>query len=135
MAGRPRVVRCKQSYVNHIDNNTFSGPMKMGTSPSIGVTRNYWYNYVTQCNTNPNAVKKSYDNMVFLNVNPAQTPVSAGFRPTTNYNYSYNPPPGVAFYDPNSKYNNHYYRPYNPPAVENNQKIQISKHMTGFVSK
>ena len=135
MAGRPRKIRCIQSYVNNIDNNTFSGPMKMGTAPSIGVTRNYWYNYVTQCNTNPNAVKKSYDNMVFLNVNPAQTPVSAGFRPTTNYNYSYNPPPGVAFYDPNSKYNNHYYRPYNPPVVANNQKIQISKHMTGFVSK
>jgi hypothetical protein len=134
MAGRPRKIRCIQSYVNNIDNNTFSGPMKMGTAPSIGVTRNYWYNYVTQCNTNPNAVKKSYDNMVFLNVNPAQTPVSAGFRPTTNYNYSYNPPPGVAFYDPNSKYNNHYYRPYNPPAVVNNQ-IPISKHMTGFVSK
>ena len=134
MAGRPRKIRCIQSYVNHIDNNTFSGPMKMGTAPSIGVTRNYWYNYITQCNTNPNAVKKSYDNMVFLNVNPAQTPVSAGFRPTTNYNYSYNPPPGVAFYDPNSKYNNHYYRPYNPPAVVNNQ-IPISKHMTGFVSK
>ena len=134
MAGRPRKIRCIQSYVNHIDNNTFSGPMKMGTAPSIGVTRNYWYNYVTQCNTNPNAVKKSYDNMVFLNVNPAQTPVSGGFRPTTNYNYSYNPPPGVAFYDPNSKYNNHYYRPYNPPAVVNNQ-IPISKHMTGFVSK
>ena len=135
MAGRPRKIRSIQSYVNHIDNNTFSGPMKMGTAPSIGVTRNYWYNYVTQCNTNPNAVKKSYDNMVFLNINPAQTPVSAGFRPTTNYNYSYNPPPGVAFYDPNSKYNNHFYRPYNPPVAANNQTIPISKHMTGFVSK
>ena len=136
MAGRPRKIRSIQSYINHIDNNTFSGPMKMGTAPSIGVTRNYWYNYVTQCNTNPNAVKKSYDNMVFLNINPAQTPVSAGFRPTTNYNYSYNPPPGVAFYDPNSKYNNHYYRPYNPPVPVTKGKFQpISKHMTGFVSK
>jgi hypothetical protein len=134
MAGRPRKIRSIQSYINHIDNNTASGPMKMGTAPSIGVTRNYWYNYVTQCNTNPNAVKKSYNNMVFLNINSAQTPVSAGFRPTTNYNYSYNAPPGVGFYDPNSKYNNHYYRPYNPPAVVNNQ-IPISKHMTGFVSK
>jgi hypothetical protein len=79
--------------------------------------------------------------MVFLNINPAQTPVSAGFRPTTNYNYSYNPAPGVAFYDPNSKYNNHYYRPYNPPQSVNNQlpavnnKVPISNHMTGFVSK
>ena len=104
MAGRPKKIRSIQSYINHIDNNTFSGPMKMGTAPSIGVTRNYWYNYVTQCNTNPNAVKKSYDNMVFLNINPAQTPVSAGFRPTTNYNYSYNAPPGVQFYDANVKY-------------------------------
>jgi len=136
MAGRPRKIRCIQSYINHIDAHTFSGPMKMGTAPSIGVTRNYWYNYVTQCNTKADAVKKSYDNMVFLNINPAQTPVSAGFRPTTNYNYSYNPPPGVAFYDPNSKYNNHYYRPYNPPVPVTNDKFQpISKHMTGFVSK
>lgn len=82
MAGRSRKVRCIQSYINHIDNNTFSGPMKMGTAPSIGVTRNYWKNYVTQCNTNPNAVKKSYANMVFLNLNSAQTHVSAAFRPS-----------------------------------------------------
>jgi len=135
MAGRPRVVRCKQSYINNIDNHTASGPMKMGTAPSIGVTRNYWYNYVTQCNTNPNAVKKSYANMVFLNINSAQTPVSAGFRPTTNYNYSYNPPHGVKFYDANVKYDNHYYRPYDKPVPTNNQTIQVSKHMTGFVSK
>lgn len=135
MAGRPRVVRCKQSYINNIDNHTFSGPMKMGTAPSIGVTRNYWYNYVTQCNTNPNAVKKSYNNMVFLNINPAQTPIPSGFRPTTNYNYSYNAPPGVQFYDANAKFDNHYYRPYDHPVVPNNQKIPISKHMTGFTSK
>ena len=115
MAGRPKRIRCIQSYINNIDNNTFSGPMKMGTAPSIGVTRNYWYNYATQCNTNPNAVKKSYDNMVFLNINSAQTPVSAGFTPTSNYNYSYIAPPGVKWYDPNVKYHNHYYRPYNPP--------------------
>ena len=115
MAGRPKRIRCIQSYINHIDNNTFSGPMKMGTAPSIGVTRNYWYNYATQCNTNPNAVKKSYANMVFLNINSAQTPVSAGFTPTSNYNYSYNAPPGVQWYDPNVKYDNHFYRPYNPP--------------------
>jgi len=136
MAGRPRKIRSIQSYVNHIDNNTASGPMKMGTAPSIGVTRNYWYNYVTQCNTNPNAVKKSYSNMVFLNTNSAQTPVPSGFRPTTNYNYSSNAPPGVAFSYPNSKFNNHYYRPYFPPAPVTAGKIQpASKHMTGFVSK
>jgi hypothetical protein len=92
MAGRPKVIRCKQSYINNIDNHTFSGPMKMGTSPSIGVTRNYWNNYNTQCNQNPNAVKKSYNNMVFLNINPAQTPVSAGFKPTNNNGYTNNYP-------------------------------------------
>lgn len=115
MAGRSRKVRCIQSYINNIDNNTFSGPMKMGTAPSVGVTRNYWYNYITQCNTDPNAVKKSYDNMVFLNINPAQTPVSAGFTPTTNYNYRYNTYPSVSYYDANEKFNNHFYRPYMPP--------------------
>lgn len=83
MAGRPRIVRSIQSYINHIDANTFSGPMKMGTSPSIGVTRNFWYNYQSQCNQKAGAIKKSYKQMVFLNINPAQTAVSAGFRPST----------------------------------------------------
>ncbi len=133
MAGRPRKVRNIQSYINNIDNNTFSGPMKMGTAPSIGVTRNYWYNYVTQCNTNPNAVKKSYANMVFLNINPAQTPVKEGFRPTTNGGYTYNTYPQVAYYNPNVKYNNHYYRPYNPPApVTSGTFVQSPQNMTGF---
>jgi len=136
MAGKAKVMRLKQSLVNNIDNNTASGPMKMGLPPSIGVTRNYWHNYATQCNTTAGAPKKSYDNMVFLNINPAQTPVTAGFRPTTNYNYSYNPRPGVGFYDANVKYDNHYYRPYFPPAIRGVEITQpISKHMTGFVSK
>jgi len=130
MAGRPHRIRSIKSYVNNIDAHTFSGPMKSGTAPSVGVTRNYWYNYVTQCNTNPNQIKKSYANMVFLNINPAQTPVSAGFRPTTNYNYSYNPPPNVAFYDVNAKYDNHYYRPYIPEG----RFFNPSRHMTGFTS-
>ena len=115
MAGRSRKVRNIQSYVNHIDNNTASGPMKMGTPPSIGKIKYYWHNYLVNCNQNPNAVKKSYANMVFLNINPAQTPVPAGFTPNTNYNYPYNPGRGVTFYDANSKYDNHYYRPYLPP--------------------
>ena len=136
MAGRPRVVRCKDSYVNHIDNNTFSGPMKMGTSPSIGVTRYYWYNYGSRCNQRANAVKKSYDNMVFLNITPAHTPVSAGFMPTCNYNYSYIAPNGVQFYDANAKYDNHYYRPYLFPAIPNDKIFMpVSKKMTGFTSK
>jgi hypothetical protein len=86
MAGRPRKIRSIKSYINNIDTHTFSGPMKSGTSPSIGVTRNYWNTYLLHCNQNPNQIKKSYDNMVFLNINPARTPVSAGFRPNTNYN-------------------------------------------------
>jgi len=138
MAGRSKVMRLKQSIVNNIDAHTFSGPMKSGTSPSVGVTRYYWYNYATQCNQNPNQIKKSYDNMVFLNINPAQTPVSAGFRPTTNYNYSYNAPRGVGFYDANAKYDNHYYRPRYPiqqPLTTTPVYIQPSRHMTGFVSK
>ena len=84
MAGRPRIVRSIQSYVNHIDAHTFSGPMKMGTSPSIGVTRNFWYNYQSQCNQKAGAVKKSYKQMVFLNINPAQTIVPCGFRPSVH---------------------------------------------------
>ena len=135
MAGRSKVIRLKQSLVNNIDAHTFSGPMKSGTSPSIGVTRNYWYNYASQCNQNPNQVKKSYNNMVFLNINPAQTPVSAGFRPTSNYNYSYNAPKGVGFYDANAKFHNHYYRPYLPKSfISIGQFTKPSKHMTGFTS-
>lgn len=135
MAGRPHRIRSIKSYINNIDAHTFSGPMKSGTAPSIGVTRNYWYNYITQCNTNPNQVKKSYNNMVFLNINPSHTPVSAGFRPTTNYNYSYNTYPGIRFYDASVKYGNHYYRPYSyPESVTNGQFINPSQHMTGFVS-
>jgi hypothetical protein len=135
MAGRPHRIRSIKSYVNNIDAHTFSGPMKSGTAPSVGVTHYYWYNYAAQCNQNPNQVKKSYANMVFLNINPAQTPVSAGFRPTTNYNYSYNAPPGVGFYDANSKYDNHYYRSYNTRApVTQGRFINPSRHMTGFTS-
>jgi len=88
MAGRPKKIRNIQSYINHVDNTTYSGPMKSGTAPSIGVTHNYWHTYVTQCNTNPNQIKKSYANMVFLNINPARTPVSAGFKPSVNYGYN-----------------------------------------------
>ena len=63
MAGRPRIVRCITSYVNHIDNHTASGPMKIGTAPSVGTTHNFWHNYQTQCNTQANKPKKSYKNI------------------------------------------------------------------------
>ena len=114
--GRSKKVRCIQSYINAVDNTTYSGPMKTGLPPRVGVIKYYHDVYMTRCNQNPNAKKKSYANMVFLNINPSQTPVPAGFRQTANYNYSYNPPPGVGFYDANAKYDNHFYRPYNPPA-------------------
>jgi len=135
MAGRPKRIRSIQSYINHIDNNTASGPMKIGLPPSVGVTRYYWHNYQVNCNQAANKPKKSYANMVFLAINPAQTPVPAGFTPTANYNYSYNAPPGVNFYDANVKYDNHFYRPYFPPQkVTVGKFINPSQHMTGFTS-
>lgn len=134
MAGRPHKIRSIKSYINNIDAHTFAGPMKSGTSPSIGVTHNYWHTYATQCNQNPNQVKKSYNNMVFLNINPAQTPVSAGFRPTTNYNYSYNSSynSSVRFYDANSQYDNHFFLPKSKGV--GGIFLNPSKHMTGFSS-
>jgi len=140
MAGKAKVVRLKQSLVNYTDNRTAAGNMKMGLPPSIGVTRYYWHNYSVYCNTKAGAPKKSYDNMVFLSINPAQTPVTSGFRPTTNYNYSYNAPRNTSFYDANAKYDNHFVRQYynirdSIPVYNNNGlQIPVSKHMTGFPS-
>jgi len=126
MAGRPKNIRCIQSLINNIDNNTDAGPMKMGTAPSVGVTRNYWNNYQRDCNTTANKPKKSYNNMVFLNINPAQTPVSCGFTQSTNYNYSYIPNHPYPNYltDYNKNYHNHYYRPYLP---KQQQQIVVSQ--------
>jgi hypothetical protein len=101
MSGKSKKIRNIQSYINHIDNNTFSGPMKMGTSPSIGVTRNYWRNYLVNCNQKAGAVKKSYENMVFLNINPAQTPVPSGFKPSINYGYKNVPQVNYGYASPN----------------------------------
>lgn len=136
MAGRPHKIRSIQSYINNIDAHTYSGPMKIGTAPSVGVTRTHWHNYQTQCYTK-NQVKKRYDNLVFLNVNPAQTHVTTGFRSTTNSNYNYNGFPNVKYYDSNAKFNNHFYRPYNRPHVGENlgKFINPSNHMTGFISR
>ncbi len=89
MAGRPKIIRSIQSYINRTDNTTASGPMKIGTAPSVGITRNFWHNLQTQCNTQPNKPKKSYANMVFLNINPAQTPVRSGFTPSHYSNYPF----------------------------------------------
>jgi hypothetical protein len=115
MAGRPKIVRCIQSHINAVDNTTFAGNMKTGLPPRVGVTHYYHDFYSARCNQDPNAVKKSYNNMVFLNVNPSQTATPAGFTPTANFNYTYTRP-GVYYYDANLKYKKHYYRPYNHPA-------------------
>ena len=101
MAGRPKIVRSIKSYINHIDNNSESGPMKIGTAPSVGVTRNYWHNYQYNVNQTAGKPKKSYNNMVFLGINPAQTPVRAGFTPSGSFNYSYSSNRYVSNYNTN----------------------------------
>jgi hypothetical protein len=117
MAGRPRKVRNIQSHINSVDNSTFSGPMKMGTPPSIGKIKYYWHNYLVNCNQDPDKKKKSYANMVFLNLNSAQTPTPEAFTPSSlRTTYTYIPPPGVYYYDANRKYNQSFTRPYYPPA-------------------
>ena len=125
MAGRPRKIRSIQSYGNHIDNNTASGPMKMGTAPSVGITRYYWHNLQTYANTTAGKPKKSYKNMVFLGINPAQTPVREGFTPSCNYNYSYVPNRALPNYfaDYNTKYHNHFYRPYLPNKIDEDIRL------------
>lgn len=120
MAGRSRKVRNIQSHINHVDNTTFSGPMKMGTPPSIGVIKYYWHNYNINCNKKADAKKKSYANMVFLNLNSAQTPTPEAFTPSSlRTTYTYIPPPGVYYYDANRKYNQGFASPYFPPAQIN----------------
>jgi predicted nucleic acid binding AN1-type Zn finger protein len=116
MAGRPKIVRSIKSYINYVDNHSDSGPMKMGTAPSVGITRNYWHNLQCYANQTAGKPKKSYKNMVFLGINPAQTPVREGFTQSCNYNYSYVPNrvQGNYFADYNKKYHNHFYRPYLP---------------------
>jgi hypothetical protein len=60
----------------------------MGTSPRIGVTHTYWKLYQKLTNQGADKIKKNYDNMVFLNINPSQTPVPQGFRQSVNYGYT-----------------------------------------------
>jgi hypothetical protein len=53
MAGRARIVRSIQSYVNHSDANCGLGPLKAGTPTKVGVTHYLWYNLQTQANQGP----------------------------------------------------------------------------------
>lgn len=126
MAGRSRKVRNIQSHINSVDNSTFSGPMKMGTPPSIGKIKYYWHNYLVNCNQDPDKKKKSYANMVFLNLNSAQTPAPEAFTPSSlRTTYTYIPPPGVYYYDANRKYNQGFTRPYNTPSAISTPKDPI----------
>jgi hypothetical protein len=88
MAGRPRKIRCVQSYVNRIDNNTFAGPMKCGLTSTIGVT--HYYSTLNQARgtTRANQKKKTYNNMVFLNITSAHNATPEGFKPSSYINYT-----------------------------------------------
>jgi hypothetical protein len=63
--------------------------------------------------------------MVFLGINPAQTPVREGFTQSCNYNYSYVPNRVQANYfaDYNKKYHNHFYRPYLPNEIKDDARL------------
>jgi hypothetical protein len=53
MAGRSRVMRNIQSYVNHSDSNSGLGPLKAGTGNRVGITNYLWYNIQTQSKKGP----------------------------------------------------------------------------------
>ena len=48
MAGRPRIVRSIQSYINRSDAKSGLSMLKAGSPPKVGVTRYYWHNLATQ---------------------------------------------------------------------------------------
>lgn len=53
MAGRARIVRSIQSYVNHSDANCGLSMLKAGTPNRVGVTHYLWYNLQTRANQGP----------------------------------------------------------------------------------
>jgi len=53
MAGRPRIVRSIQSYINRSDAKSGLSMLKSGTPPKVGVTHYYWHNLATQANPGP----------------------------------------------------------------------------------
>jgi hypothetical protein len=53
MAGRPRIVRSIQSYINHSDTHSGLGMLKEGFPPRVGVTHYYWHNLQTQSSPGP----------------------------------------------------------------------------------
>jgi len=64
MAGRPRIVRSIQSYINHADTHSGLGTLKAGTAPKIGVTHYLWYNFQTQVAQGP---LDFFNNQVYYN--------------------------------------------------------------------
>ena len=90
MAGRPRVVRNIQSYINNSDAHSGLGPLKAGYPPSVGVTHYLWHNLNTESYPGPlsrlnsPAYYKTLQWQVYGNLRPP-------FRPSprhTNYNAS-----------------------------------------------
>jgi hypothetical protein len=53
MAGRSRIVRCKQSYINASDAHSGLSMLKAGTPNKIGNTQWTWYPLKTQCAQGP----------------------------------------------------------------------------------
>jgi len=53
MAGRPRIVRSIQSYINNSDAHSGLGTLKAGTPNKVGVTHYLWYNLQTRSNQGP----------------------------------------------------------------------------------
>ena len=53
MAGRPRVIKNIQSYINNSDTHSGLSMLKAGTPNKIGVTHYLWYNLQSQANPGP----------------------------------------------------------------------------------
>jgi len=53
MAGRAKIVRSIQSYVNHSDANSGLSMLKAGTPNKVGNTQWTWYPQKTQCAQGP----------------------------------------------------------------------------------
>jgi hypothetical protein len=81
MAGRPRIVRSIQSYINKVDTHSGIGPMKQGTPNKIGVTHYYWYNLQTQANPSNTPLNRyqvltgagkytGFGNLIWLGIKP-----------------------------------------------------------------
>ena len=59
MAGRSRIVRNIQSYINRSDAKSGLGMLKEGFPPRVGVTHYYWHNLATQSNPGPQSFNNS----------------------------------------------------------------------------